>query len=61
MIHFRTRKTADQLKEIFKNRDIEEELEYMAKHIKNGYFRPDETEFIRWMCYAALDAIRREK
>ena len=56
---YRVRKTEEQLKDLYKNRDIEVELKYTAEHIlQNGYFSMVDTDFIRWLCYAALDRIR---
>lgn len=57
MIHYRVPKTKDQLKDLYKDRDVERELKFMAEHIKCGYFRLQDTEYIRWLCYAALDEI----
>ena len=61
MIHYRVPKTKEQLKEIYKGRDLETELKFMAEHIRGGYFRLQETEFIRWLCYEALDALENGK
>lgn len=59
---YRVRKTKEQLKDLYKDRSIEVELKYMAEHIlQNGYFSMAETDFIRWLCYAALDALEGMK
>lgn len=59
---YRVRKTEEQLKELYKDRDIEIELKYTAEHIlKTGYFSMMETDFIRWLCYAALDKIKEKE
>lgn len=56
---YRVRKTEEQLKAMYKDRDIETELKYTAEHIlRTGYFSMQETDFIRWLCYAALDRIK---
>ncbi len=62
MKQYRVRKTKAQLLDLYKNRDVETELRYMAEHIiKNGYFSMEDTDFIRWLCYAALDALEGMK
>lgn len=59
---YRVRKTEEQLKDLYRNRDIEVELRHMAEHIlQNGYFSMMETDFIRWLCYAALDRIKEKE
>ena len=61
MKHHTVRKTEKQLKDQYKNRDLETELKWMAVHTQSGYFRVEEAEFIRWLCYAALDSIKEKK
>lgn len=59
MDQYRVRKTKAQLLDLYKDRDVETELRYMAEHImETGYFRMRDTDFIRWLCYAALDRIK---
>lgn len=59
---YRVRKTEEQLKDLYKDRDVEAELRYTAEHIlKTGYFSMMETDYIRWLCYAALDALEGMK
>lgn len=59
MNQYRDRMTKAQLLDLYKDRDVETELRYMAEHImETGYFRTRDTDFIRWLCYAALDRIR---
>lgn len=60
MKHYRERKTKEQLREMFKDRDLETELKWAAEHTQGGYFRINEADYIRWLCYAALDAIKGE-
>lgn len=59
---YRVRKTEAQLKDLYKDRDLETELRYMGDNIlRTGYFSLMETDFIRWLCYAALDRIKEKK
>ena len=62
MNQYRVRKTKAQLLDLYKDRDVEDELSLMAeKIIKSGYFCLKDTDYIRWLCYAALDALEGMK
>lgn len=60
MKYYRERKTKEQLQEMFKDRDLEMELKWAAEHTQSGYFRIHEADYMRWLCYAALDALKGE-
>lgn len=62
MNKYRVRKTKAQLLDLYKDRDVEDELSLMAeKIIKSGYFCLKDTDYIRWLCYAALDRIKEKE
>ena len=44
--------------EEYKDKDLEKELQFTADHLISGYFRLRETDYIRWLCYAALKEIK---
>ena len=58
MIHRKTRMSKDQLMEEYRDKDLEKELKFTADHLISGYFRLRETDYIRWLGYAALKAIK---
>ena len=61
MTHYRVPKTKEQLKDLYKVRDIEKELKFTAEHIRGGYFRLQDVDYIRWLCYAALERIKEKE
>ena len=48
----------EELVERYKDRDVRRELEWESKYFKAGYTPGLEAEFMRWLCYAALQRIR---
>lgn len=47
--------------EKFKDRNLMEELSWGTYGIKGGYLRESHAEFLRWLCGAAYDEIKRLK
>lgn len=60
-MQYRVKKTRKQLEDIYKEHELERELKYTADTIKHGYFRMNEVDYIRWLCYAALDRIKEKE
>lgn len=52
-----TRKTMMQLVAKYEGTDLKEELRQQAINLKSGYFDARNTDFLRWVCYAALKRI----
>ena len=48
----------EELVEKYKNRNVREELEWESKYFKAGYKTGPDADFMRWLCYAALQRIR---
>lgn len=52
-----TRKTMMQLVARYEGTNVKEELRQQAINLKSGYFDAKHTDYLRWLCYAALKRI----
>lgn len=50
--------TQDILRQMYKGRNLKEELEWTANNTKNGYTSVQGANYISWLALAALDRIK---